>query len=145
MAREVTLRINPRPTLAQMAQAPSQHMSHYSNLADFHNSAARAAGACERALGDIWKAQDGLPYLERQLEEAKASILLERLGDPTSFNAGYIATVKRIAELMNEIFSKHQAIGVARKKLHDEHAALESTWALISNWYVEETARAEAA
>lgn len=141
---ETTRMAKTRP-IADMVRSPSSHMSHYSNLADFHSSAAKEASACERALGDIWKAQDGLPYLERQLEEAKSAILLDKLGEPNTFNAGYIAGVKRIADLMDQIFAKHSAIAAATKKLQENHEALQATWNLISTWYVEETARAEAA
>jgi hypothetical protein len=123
-----------------MAESPSHHMSHYSNLTEFHSSAAKHAGACTRALEAIWKARDGLPYLERQLEEARASIVIERLGEPTSINQGYIATVKKIAELMTEIMNKRQAIAVAKKQFQEEQEALQVTWNLISSWYVDDSA-----
>lgn len=124
-----------------MVRSPSQHMSHYTNLSDFHSSAAKEASACERALSDIWKAQDGLPYLQRQLEEAKSAILLDKLGEPNTFNAGYIAGVKRIADLMEQIYAKQCAIALAAKRLQENHEALQATWNLISTWYVEEDAR----
>lgn len=132
-----------RPTVADIALSPQQHMSHYSNLSDFHKSATEYANVCHRALGDIWKARDGLPYLERQLEEAKNAIVLARLGEPVTFNVGYIAGLKRIAELMEQIFAKQSAIALATKQFQEANDSLHKMWDLISTWYVAETARAQ--
>ena len=120
-----------------MVSTPRNHISHYTNLADFHASANRHASAIERALAEVWKAQDGMPYLERQLEEARNSIVVERLGETSSINQGYIATLKKITELMTEIMNKRHAINVAKKQLEEENEALQATWNLISAWYVE--------
>jgi hypothetical protein len=125
------------PTIEQLIATPQNHLAHYSNLADFHASAQKHAATIERALGDIWKANDGMPYLERQLEEARNSIVIEKLGEPNSFNVGYIATVKRIGELMDQIFAKKCARSLARKQLEEAMQALQATWNLISSWYVE--------
>lgn len=102
-------------TDAQLTGMPQHHTTHYNSVANSCQSMADNARTIEKALQDMWKARDGLPYLETKLQEKAAFLDFTRIGEHV--DSVWVDTVKQIGDLLQQILVKRTAFDVARKQL----------------------------
>lgn len=111
------------------------HALHYETLRDYYKELLDVSSNIGATLAVITQARTGLPRLENRLAELRGQVDCARLGEVVE--PIWIATLKEMTQLMEDILARRQKIYHATADLATQRATLVKSQKLIADWFTE--------